>query len=100
MHTAQTESNIIDESKEVLNNIIVEEPVQEVKVFAAEAPETAEKQTTIEIKKETITHTITETTAPKAETSSLDDYEPSLEELFAVENENLFNDFDDFDDKK
>ena len=100
VHTAQTESNIIDESKEVLNNIIVEEPVQEVKVFAAEAPETAEKQTTIEIKKETITHTITETTAPKAETSSLDDYEPSLEELFAVENENLFNDFNDFDDKK
>ncbi|MBR2053078.1 MAG: hypothetical protein IKK20_02395 [Clostridia bacterium] len=103
VHTAQTESNIIDESKEVLNNIIVEEPVQEIKVFAAEAPETAEKQTTIEIKKETITHTITETTAPKAEVTSLDDYEPSLEELFAVENENLFNDFNDFndfDDKK
>ena len=100
VHTAQTESNIIEESKEVLNNIIVEEPVQDIKVFVSEMPENAEKQTTIEIKKETITHTITETTAPKAEVSSLDDYEPSLEELFAVENENLFNDYDDFDDKK
>ena len=100
VHTAQTESNIISESKEVLNNIIVEEPVQEIKVVAVPAAENAEKQTTIEIKKETITHTITETTSPKAEVSSLDDYEPSLEELFAVENENLFNDFDDFDDKK